>query len=68
MLQRQIHKLHAEYQDLPQAAVTVKWNTESLISSFKEETFDIKLLVPQYPQLQKKDIILSEIGKKRVSQ
>ena len=46
----------------------VKWETESLILSFREETFDIKELIPHHLEIQQKDTTLSEIGEKRVSQ
>ena len=68
MQQGEIDKLCDEYQDPLQAFATVKWNTESLISSFKEETFDVKELALQHLKLQQKDATLSEIGEKRVSQ
>ena len=51
MLQEEIDELRHKYQDLPQASVTVKWNTESLISSFKDKIFDIKELVLQHLKL-----------------
>ena len=68
MLQREIDKLRNEYQDLWQASAIVKWNTKSFISSFKEETFNVKELVFQHLKLQQKDATLSKIGKKIVSQ
>ena len=45
----------------------VKWETESLISSFREETFNIKELIPHHLEIQQKDTTLSKIGEKRVS-
>ena len=47
----------------------IKWEEESLISSFvlKNKPFDIKDLVPLQPKLQRKDATLSEIGESRVS-
>ena len=68
MLQGEIDKLRDEYQDVPQAFTTVKWDTKSLISPFKDETFDVKELVPKHLELQQKDAILSKIGEKKVSQ
>ena len=50
-LQEEIDKLHNKYQDFLQASTTMKWDIKSLISSFKEKTFDIKELVPQYLEL-----------------
>ena len=67
MLQEEIEKLHNEYQDFPQDSATVKWNTKSFISFFKEKTFDVKELVLQHLKLQQKDDTLSEISEKKVS-
>ena len=46
----------------------MKWETESLILSFREKTLNIKGLIPHHLEIQQKDTTLSEIGKKRVSQ
>ena len=46
----------------------VKWETESLILSFREETLNIKELILHHLEIQQKDTTLSEIGEKRVSQ
>ena len=46
----------------------MKWETESLISSFREETLNIKELIPYHFKIQLKNTTLSEIGEKRVSQ
>ena len=46
----------------------MKWETESLILSFREETFDIKELILHHLEIQQKDTTLSKIGEKRVSQ
>ena len=51
VLQREINKLCDKYQDFLQASATMKWDTESLISFFKEKTFDIKELVSQHLKL-----------------
>ena len=51
MLQGEVNKFRNKYQDFPQASATVKWNTESFISSFKKETFDVKKLVSQHFEL-----------------
>ena len=45
----------------------MKWETESLILSFREETLNIKELIPHHLEIQQKDTILFEIGEKRVS-
>ena len=45
----------------------MKWETKSLILSFREETLDIKELIPHHFEIQQEDITLSKIGKKRVS-
>ena len=52
MLQGEIDKLRDKYQDFPQVSATVKWDTESCISSFKEKTFDVKKQVLQKLKLQ----------------
>ena len=44
----------------------VKWETESLILSFREETLDIKELILRHLGIQQKDTTLSKI-EKRVS-
>ena len=46
----------------------MKWETESLILSFREETLNMKELIPHHLEIQQKDTNLSEIGEKRVSQ
>ena len=46
----------------------MKWKTESLILSFREETLDIKELIPHHHEIQQKDNTLSEKGEKKVSQ
>ena len=46
----------------------MKWETESLILSFKEETLNIKELISHHLEIQQKDTTLFKIGKKRVSQ
>ena len=46
----------------------MKWETESLISSFTEKTLNIKELIPHHLKVQLKDTTLFEIGEKRVSQ
>ena len=45
----------------------MKWETESLILSFREETLDIKELIPHHLEIQQKDTTLSKIGEKKVS-
>ena len=67
-LQEDIDKLQEECQKPLQDSVTAKWETESLILSFREETLDIKELIPHHLEIQQKDTTLSRIGKKRVSQ
>ena len=67
-LQEEIDKLQEECQEPFQDSATVKWKTESFILSFREETFDIKELIPHHLEIQQKDTTLSEIGKRRVSQ
>ena len=66
-LQEEIDKLREKCQEPLQDSATVKWETESLISSFREETFNIKELIPHHLEIQQKDITLPEIGEKRVS-
>ena len=66
-LQEEIDKLREECQEPPQDSATVKWETESLILSFREETLNIKELIPHHLEIQQKDTILSEIGEKKVS-
>ena len=66
-LQEEIDKLRGECQEPFQDSATVKWETESLILSFREKTFDIKELIPHHFEIQQKDTTLSEIGEKRVS-
>ena len=44
-LQEKIDKLREECQEPFQDSATVKWETESLIFSFEEETLDIKELI-----------------------
>ena len=56
MLQGEIDKLRDKYQDPPQASATVKENTKSLISFFKEKTFDVKELVLQHLKIQQKTL------------
>ena len=46
----------------------MKWETESLILSIREETFDIKELILHHLEIQQKDTTLSKIGEKRVCQ
>ena len=66
-LQEEIDKLREECQEPFHDSATVKWKTESLISSFRKKTFDIKELIPHHLEIQQKDTTLSEIGEKRVS-
>ena len=66
-LQEEIDKLQEKCQEPFQDSATVKWETESLILSFREETFDIKELIPHHLEMQQKDTTLSEIGEKRFS-
>ena len=66
-LQEEIDKLQEECQDSLQDSATVKWETESLILSFREKTLDIKELIPHHLEIQQKDTTLSEICEKRVS-
>ena len=66
-LQEEIDKLREECQEPLQDSATVKWETESLILSFRERTLNIKELIPHHLEIQQKDITLSEIGEKRVS-
>ena len=66
-LQEEIDKLQKERQEPFQDSATVKWKTESLISSFREETFNNKKLIPHHLEIQQKDTTLSKIGEKRVS-
>ena len=66
-LQEEIDKLQKKYQEPLQDSATVKWETESLILSFREETLNIKELIPHHLEIQQKDTILSKIGEKKVS-
>ena len=66
-LQEEIDKLREECQELFQDSATVKWETESLILSFREETLNIKELIPHHREIQQKDTTLSKICEKRVS-
>ena len=66
-LQEEIDKLREECQELFQDSATAKWETESLILSFREKTLDIKELILHHLEIQQKDTTLSEIGEKRVS-
>ena len=45
----------------------MKWKTESLILSLREETLNIRELILHHLEIQQKDITLFEIGEKRVS-
>ena len=67
-LQEEIDKLREECQEPFQDFATVKWETESLILSFREETFNIKELIPHHLEIQQKDTTLSKISEKKVSQ
>ena len=67
-LQKEIDKLREECQEPFQDFATVKWETESLILSFREETLNIKELIPHHLEIQQKNTTLSEISEKRVSQ
>ena len=67
-LQKEIDKLREECQEPFQDSATVKWETESLILSFREETFNIKELIPHHLEIQQNDTTLSKIGEKRISQ
>ena len=66
-LQEKIDKLQEECQEHFQDSATVKWETESLISSFREETLNIKELIPHYLKIQQIDTTVSKIGEKKVS-
>ena len=66
-LQEEIDKLQEECQEPLQDSATVKWETESLILSFREETLNIKKLIPHYLEIQQKDSTLCKRGEKRVS-
>ena len=63
-LQEEIDKLREECQEPLQDSATVKWETESLILSFREKTLDIKELISHHLEIQQKDTTLSKIGEK----
>ena len=67
-LQEEIDKLREECQEPFQDSAMVEWETESLISSFREETFNIKELIRHHLEMKLKDTTLSKIGEKKVSQ
>ena len=50
-LQEEIDKLQEECQEPLQDSAMVKWETESLISSFKEKILDIKELIPHHLEI-----------------
>ena len=50
-LQEEVDKLQEECQEPFQDSTMVKWKTESLILSFREETFDIKELIPHHLEI-----------------
>ena len=59
-LQEEINKLREECQEPFQDSATVKWETESLILSFREKAIDIKELISHHLEIQQKDTTQSE--------